>query len=89
MQLFYSPTSPYARKCRVVARERGLMADIEETACSPYDNPPELQSKNPIGKVPALILDDGDEDDAEDLVLRFRHTHYSTIEGEKPDEEPE
>ncbi len=59
MQLFYSPTSPYARKCRVVARERDLMADIEEVACSPMEDPPELQRKNPLGKVPALILDDG------------------------------
>lgn len=59
MQLFYSPTSPYARKCRVVARERGLMAEIEEVACNPMENPPELQRSNPLGKVPALILDDG------------------------------
>jgi len=59
MQLFYSPTSPYARKCRVVARERDLLADIEETTASPYDDPPELQSKNPLGKVPCLVLDDG------------------------------
>jgi glutathione S-transferase len=59
MQLFYSPTSPYARKCRVVARERGLMADLEETPCNPMTDPAELQDKNPLGKVPALILDDG------------------------------
>lgn len=59
MQLFYSPTSPYARKCRIVARERGLMGEVEEVACNPMENPPELQAMNPIGKVPALILDDG------------------------------
>ncbi|NIA68607.1 glutathione S-transferase [Pelagibius litoralis] len=59
MQLFYSPTSPYARKCRVVARERGLMAALEEVVCNPMEDPPELQSKNPLGKVPALVLDDG------------------------------
>lgn len=59
MQLFYSPTSPYARKCRVVARERDLMADMEEIACNPMEDPPELQSKNPLGKIPALILEDG------------------------------
>ncbi|MEO3428667.1 glutathione S-transferase N-terminal domain-containing protein [Pelagibius sp. CAU 1746] len=59
MQLFYSPTSPYARKCRVVARERDLMADVEEVACNPMTDPPELQRRNPLGKVPALILDDG------------------------------
>ena len=59
MQFFFSPTSPYARKCRVVARERGLMDEIEEIACNPMEDPPELQAKNPLGKVPALILDDG------------------------------
>ena len=59
MQLFYSPTSPYARKCRVVARERGLMSGIEETSCNPYDNPEALQAKNPLTRVPALVLDDG------------------------------
>lgn len=59
MQLFYSPTSPYARKCRVVARERGLMAELQEILCNPMEDPPELQAKNPLGKVPALVLDDG------------------------------
>ena len=59
MQLFYSPTSPYARKCRVVARERGLQDRIEETSLNPYDDPGELQAKNPLGRVPALVLDDG------------------------------
>ena len=59
MQLFYSPTSPYARKCRVVARERGLMDQIEETPLNPYDDPARLQAKNPLGRVPALVLDDG------------------------------
>lgn len=59
MQLIYSPTSPYARKCRVVARERGLMDGIEETSLNPYDDPAALQSKNPLGRVPALVRDDG------------------------------
>lgn len=59
MQLFYSPTSPYARKCRVVARERGLMADLEEVACNPMEDPAALHAGNPLGKVPCLVLDDG------------------------------
>ena len=58
MHLFYSPTSPYARKCRVVARERGLMADIEEVACNPMEDPAELHASNPLGRVPCLVLDD-------------------------------
>ena len=59
MQLFYSPTSPYARKCRVVARERGLMADLEEVICNPMEDPAALHASNPLGKVPCLVLDDG------------------------------
>jgi len=59
MQLFYSPTSPYARKCRVVARERGLMADLDEVACNPMEDPADLHVANPLGKVPCLVLDDG------------------------------
>ncbi len=59
MQLFYSPTSPYARKCRVVARERGLMADLDEVACNPMQDPAELHAANPLGKVPCLVLADG------------------------------
>lgn len=59
MQLFYSPTSPYARKCRVIARERGLMADLEEVACNPMEDPAALHASNPLGKVPCLVLADG------------------------------
>ena len=59
MQLLYSPTSPYARKCRVVARERGLIPGIEEVDCNPHEDPAELQAKNPLGRVPTLVLDDG------------------------------
>src|SRR3546814_17278047 len=59
MQLFYSPTSPYARKCRVVARARGLMADLEEVVCNPMEDPAALQASNPLGKVPCLVPDDG------------------------------
>jgi glutathione S-transferase len=54
MQLFYSPGSPFARKVRVLARERGLTGSLQETAVSPHDNAPELLSTNPLGKVPAL-----------------------------------
>jgi len=59
MQLFYSPTSPYARKCRVVARERGLMAELQEVACNPMEDPASLHASNPLGKVPCLVLADG------------------------------
>lgn len=59
MQLFVSPTSPYARKARVVIREHGLEAEVEEIEASPLDDPPALRAANPLGKVPALVVGDG------------------------------
>lgn len=59
MRLLYSPASPYARKCRVVAMEKGLHDRIEIVTAPPLENPPALHAVNPLGKVPALVLDDG------------------------------
>lgn len=59
MKLFYSPTSPYARKCRAVAIEKGLEARIEIVSASPMTDPAALHAANPLGKVPALVLADG------------------------------
>jgi glutathione S-transferase len=58
MKLFCSLTSPYARKVRVVAREKGLAGRIAEIVCVPQESE-ELRRGNPLGKVPALLLDDG------------------------------
>jgi len=58
----YAPTpSPYVRKVRVLARETGLAARIEEipAAVSPIAPDERVTRANPLGKVPALILDDG------------------------------
>lgn len=59
MKLFYSITSPYARKTRLVAREKGVQDRIEEITCNPHEKVPGLQEANPLGRVPTLILDDG------------------------------
>ena len=59
MQLCYSPTSPYARKVLVAARESGLGSRIELTSVNPWDPTGDIGQKNPLGKVPVLILDDG------------------------------
>lgn len=57
--LLYSPTSPYARKARVLIRECGLGAQIAEQVVMPLDDPDALLAANPLGKVPALRFDDG------------------------------
>ena len=59
MRLFYSKTSPYSRKVRLVIHEKGLQNTIISVACNPFDEVPELEAANPLGKVPTLILDDG------------------------------
>jgi glutathione S-transferase len=61
MKLFYSPTSPYVRKCLVAAQELGLRAKIEflPAAAHPVDRDRALVAQNPLGKVPTLLTDDG------------------------------
>ena len=59
MQLLYAKPSPFARKARVLLRERGLQDRILEVPVAPYESPTELIAANPASKVPALRLDDG------------------------------
>jgi glutathione S-transferase len=59
MKLYWSAASPYARKCRILIRERGL-SDIEEIVTDPFSDPTELIAANPLGKVPLLVRTDGD-----------------------------
>lgn len=59
MKLYITAPSPFARKCRIVAREKGLIDRIEEIAVDPYANAPELLASNPVVQVPTLIAADG------------------------------
>jgi glutathione S-transferase len=55
MRLFITTTSPFARKCRIVLREKGLNARVEEVLVDPYANDPELVAVAPLAQVPALV----------------------------------
>jgi len=59
MKLRYSPTSPYVRKVTVTAIETGLNDRIERILTMPA-SAPDLPGDNPLGKVPALVLDNGE-----------------------------
>lgn len=59
MKLYFNKPSPYARKVRVVAHEKGLMDSLDLREVDPWTDPPELLAANPLAKVPALITDDG------------------------------
>lgn len=59
MKLYHSSTSPFARKVRVLIREKGALAQVTEETTSAMSDPQSLIEANPLGKVPALILKDG------------------------------
>jgi glutathione S-transferase len=59
MKLRYSPTSPYVRKVSVTLIETGFDKKIERIATAVWDPATDIAKDNPLGKVPALILDDG------------------------------
>lgn len=59
MKLIYSVASPYARKARVALIEAGLEGRVETQAIDPWADPPGYRDQNPLGKVPALLRDDG------------------------------
>lgn len=61
MKLFFSPTSPYVRKCLVSAHELGLVERIQLLPASahPVQRDAGIVARNPLGKVPTLVTDDG------------------------------
>ena len=61
MKLIMSPASPFVRKVTVAIRETGQQGDIEEVpvATTPVNTAGEVWAANPLGKIPALVLDDG------------------------------
>lgn len=61
MKLYWSSRSPYVRKVMVTAHECGLVDQIEREAIvvSAYLPNTEMLPQNPLGKIPTLILDDG------------------------------
>lgn len=60
MKLYATMTSPYARKVRAIGVETGLRDRIEYVEANPWAPDSPLGALNPLGKVPALVTDDGD-----------------------------
>jgi glutathione S-transferase len=61
MELLFSAASPFVRKVSVCARELGLTDRITETriSASPVNRNASLVARNPLGKLPTLITDNG------------------------------
>jgi glutathione S-transferase len=58
MKLLFTPPSPYARKVRIVAAEKRIELEMVPVVLSAPDCP--VNEHNPLGKIPVLLLDDGD-----------------------------
>jgi glutathione S-transferase len=58
MKLLYTVNSPYARKVRIVALEKHIDIELQQVVLADPDCP--VKNHNPLGKVPVLVLSDGD-----------------------------
>jgi len=58
MILLSAPPSPFGRKVKIAAHHLGLYDQITVELNNPGDPDATLLSRNPLGKIPALILDD-------------------------------
>ena len=57
MKLLGSLTSPYTRKVRIVLVEKRIDCELELVDVNAPDNP--VLPRNPLSKIPTLVLDDG------------------------------
>src|SRR5882724_13398760 len=59
MILRSSPPSPFGRKVKIAAAILGLDHEITVEKADPTDASDTIRKQNPLGKIPALILEDG------------------------------
>lgn len=60
MKLRSSPPSPFGRKVKLAMAMLGLKDRIEIVDANTADPADTLRGQNPLGKIPALVLDNGD-----------------------------
>ena len=59
MELKYSALSPYVRKVTITAHELGIADRIRLAKVDTRNEPEKITPVNPVGKIPALVTDDG------------------------------
>lgn len=75
MKLFYSKTSPYARRIRMGLEVLGLVNECELIEVSPFDVPAELIKYNPLSQIPTLITDQGQTITGSANILEYINLH--------------
>jgi glutathione S-transferase len=59
MILRSSPASPFGRKVKITAHVLGLIDQIDIVVANTLDPEDDIRKQNPLGKIPALVLNDG------------------------------
>ena len=59
LTLRFSPSSPFVRKIRIAASVLGLEKDIKAEPAETTSPSDTVRQQNPLGKIPALVLEDG------------------------------
>ncbi len=70
MQLYGSLTSPYVRKVRILLKEKNIACDFTEEAPTGEH----VRAINPLGKIPAFVMDNGKPLFESALVLEYLDT---------------
>ena len=59
LTLRHSPSSPFVRKIRIGASVLGLDGEIRIEPADTMNPADSVRQQNPLGKIPALVLEDG------------------------------
>ena len=84
MKLFMSGNSPYARKVRVMLRELDQADSVQEVSINSRDPATGFWDINPVGKIPALSLDNGVTIIESDHVCRYLDDRFANGAMHKP-----
>src|SRR6185436_7392825 len=79
MKLRVNKASPFARKVRILSREAGLTGRVEEleTTVSPVNPNEDLARENPLVKIPALVMDNGELLYDSDVICEYLDSLHS------------
>jgi len=76
MELYTSPTSPYARLVRVTLAEKQLDERVTHRFVDPWASPPELLAVNPTCRVPTLVTTSGHVLTEASVIVLFLERRY-------------